>query len=313
MNGPSLVAVEQPDDSSSRSRWVDLDGQTHVLEVAGPADAPPVVAVHGLGGSHANWLAVAPDLARDHRFYAIDLAGHGRTRPDHRSTGIPANQRLLHRFITDTIGEPVTLLGNSMGGLISLRQAAWHPDTVRDVVLMGPALPVAVSKLTDPVVAGGIAVTGVPRLGSRLLARQRDRTTPQEQVADMLALCCVDPARVPDDVVDAMVELARQRREYVGTELGLEVAARSTVRSLLARSAVDRALDRVQAPVLILHGEKDRLVPVEASRRAVERRPSWTLATHPDLGHVVQLEAPEWTVARIREWQSSRRSSVVGG
>lgn len=305
--------MEQPNDRPARSRWVDLDGQTHVLEVAGPIDAPPVVAVHGLGGSHANWLAVAPDLARDHRFYAIDLAGHGHTRPDHRSTDVPANQRLLHRFITDTIGEPVTLLGNSMGGLISLRQAAWHPDTVRDVVLMGPALPVAVSKLTDPVVAGGIAVTGVPRLGSRLLARHRDRTTPQEQVAEMLDLCCVDPARVPDDVVEAMVELARQRREYVGTELGLEVAARSTVRSLLARTAVDRALDRVQAPVLILHGEKDRLVPVEASRRAVARRPSWTLVTHPDLGHVVQLEAPEWTVARIREWQSSRRTSAVAG
>ena len=305
--------MEQPEDRASRSRWVDLDGQTHVLEVAGPVDAPPVVAVHGLGGSHANWLAVAPDLARDHRFYAIDLAGHGHTRPDHRSTDVPANQRLLHRFITDTIGEPVTLLGNSMGGLISLRQAAWHPDTVRDVVLLGPALPVAVSALTDPVVAGGIAVTGVPRLGSRLLARHRERTTPQEQVAEMLDLCCVDPGRVPVDVVDAMVEMARQRREYVGTELGLEVAARSTVRSLLARTAVDRALDRVHAPVLILHGEKDRLVPVEASRRAVARRPSWTLVTHPDLGHVVQLEAPEWTVARIREWQSSPRASTVAG
>ncbi len=272
-----------------------------------------MVAVHGLGGSHANWLAVAPALARDHRFFAIDLAGHGHTRPDHRSTGVPANQRLLHRFITDTIGEPVTLLGNSMGGLISLRQAAWHPDTVRDVVLMGPALPVEVSRLKDPVVAGGIAVTGLPRLGSRLLARHRARTTPDEQVAEMLDLCCVDPARVPDDVVEAMVELARQRREYVGTELGMEVAARSTVRSLLQRGAVDRALDRVQAHVLILHGEKDRLVPVEASRRAVARRPSWTLVTHPDLGHVVQLEAPEWTVERIREWRSSDHTAAVAG
>jgi pimeloyl-ACP methyl ester carboxylesterase len=298
--------------TQGRSRWVDLDGRTHVLEVAGPVDAPPVVAVHGLGGSHANWLAVAPELARDHRFFAIDLAGHGHTRPDHRGTDVPSNQRLLHRFITDGVGEPVTLLGNSMGGLISVRQAAWHPDTVRDVVLMGPALPVPVSRLTDPVVAGGIAMTGVPYLGSRLLARHRARTTPEEQVAEMLELTCVDPSRVPTDVVDAMVALARERREYVGTELGVEVAARSTVRSLLQRSSVDRALDRVQAPVLILHGEKDRLVPVEASRRAVERRPAWTLRTHPDLGHVVQLEAPAWTVKQIRTWQGSRDPAAAG-
>ena len=73
-------------------------------------------------------------------------------------------------------------------------------------------------------------------------------------------------------------------------------------------------LDHVQAPVLILHGERDRLVPVEASRRAVERRDGWTLVTRPDLGHVVQLEAPEWTVEQIRHWQASgRRADVVTG
>lgn len=294
-----------------RSRWVDIDGATHVLEVSGPQDAPPLVAVHGLGGSHANWLAVAPALSRDHRFYAIDLAGHGHTRPDHRSTEIPANQELLHRFIVDVVGEPVTLLGNSMGGLISLRQAAFHPDTVRDVVLLGPALPLPVWKVGDPLVAGGIAATGVPRLGSSLLARARERTSPQEQVAEMLELTCVDPSRVPDDVVTAMVDLARRRRDYAGTEVGLEVAARSTVSSLLQRRAVDRAFDHVRAPVLILHGEKDRLVSVEAARRAVQRRPAWHLVTHPDLGHVVQLEAPEWTVEQIRHWWDSGTASVV--
>jgi pimeloyl-ACP methyl ester carboxylesterase len=293
------------------SRWVDLDGPTHVLEVSGPQDAPPLVAVHGLGGSHANWLAVAPALSQDHRFYAIDLAGHGHTRPDHRSTEVPANQELLHRFIVDVVGEPATLLGNSMGGLISLRQAAFHPDTVRDLVLLGPALPLPVWRLSDPVVAGGVAATGVPRLGSSLLARARARTSPEQQVAEMLELTCVDPSRVPEDVVAAMVDLARERRDYAGTEVGLEVAARSTVTSLLQRRAVDKTFDHVQAPVLILHGEKDRLVSVEAARRAVARRPAWHLETHPDLGHVVQLEAPEWTVDQIRRWWDSGAASVV--
>lgn len=293
------------------SRWVDLDGETHILEVSGPAEAPPLVAVHGLGGSHANWLAVAPGLSQDHRFYAPDLAGHGHTRPDHRGTDVPTNQELLHRFIVEVVGEPVSLLGNSMGGLISLRQAAFHPDTVRDVVLLGPALPLPVWKVSEPLVAGGIAVTGVPRLGASLLARHRARTTPQEQVAEMLELCCVDPSRVPADVVEALVDLARARRDYVGTEMGLEVAARSTVGSLMQRKAVNEAFDHVRAPVLILHGEQDRLVPVEAARMAVARRPHWQLVTRPDLGHVVQLEAPQWTVDQIRQWQSSRRRSVV--
>ena len=63
--------------------------------------------------------------------------------------------------------------------------------------------------------------------------------------------------------------------------------------------------------MLILHGEKDRLVSVEAARRAVQRRPAWHLVTHPDLGHVVQLEAPEWTVEQIRLWWDSGTASVV--
>lgn len=306
MRPPRLETVHE-----GQSRWVDLDGATHVLEVSGPQGAPPLVAVHGLGGSHANWLAVAPALSQDHRFYAIDLAGHGHTRPDHRSTEITANQQLLHRFIVDVVGEPVTLLGNSMGGLISLRQSAFRPDTVRDLVLLGPALPLPVWRVRDPVVAGGVAATGVPRLGSSLLARARARSSPEQQVADMLELTCVDPSRVPEQVVAAMVDLARERRDYAGTELGLEVAARSTVTSLLQRRALDNAFDHVRAPVLILHGEKDRLVSVEASRRAVARRPAWHLVTHPDLGHVVQLEAPEWTVEQIRQWRGSGAASVV--
>ena len=82
----------------------------------------------------------------------------------------------------------------------------------------------------------------------------------------------------------------------------MEQAARSTVSGVLNRRAYDRMIDRVQVPVLILHGEQDRLVPVQASRRAVARRPDWTLVTRPDLGHVVQLEDPAWTVQQIHGW-----------
>ncbi len=290
--------------ANPHSAWVDLDGHTHVLEVSGPIGAPPVVAVHGLGGSYANWLAVAPDLARDHRFYAIDLAGHGRTRPDHRSTGVAANQALLNRFLIEIVGEPATLLGNSMGGLISLNQAALNPTTVRDLVLMGPALPVGGFHLPEPAVLAGVVATGIPRLGARLVARRRAQLSPQEQVAEAMQLCTVDPSRIPDDVVAEMVEVARHRASFVGAELAVEHAARSTVMGVLNRRRYERVLDAVRAPVLILHGEQDRLVPVEASRRAVAGRPGWTLVTRADLGHVVQLEDPAWTVEQIRAWQS---------
>lgn len=295
--------------SAMQSRWVDLDGQTHWLDVQGPDGAPPIVAVHGLGGSHTNWLAVAPDLARDHRVYAIDLAGHGHTRPDHRGTDVAANQWLLHRFLSEVVGEPATLLGNSMGGLISLRQAAAYPHTVEDLVLLGPALPVPSYRHPEPIVAAGVLVTGIPTLGSRLMAHRRETVSAEQQVTEMLELTCVDPSRVPAEVTAQMVALARQRQDYVGIEIALERAARSTLAGVLGRRRYDAMLDQVRAPVLILHGEQDRLVPVAASRRVVARHPSWTLVTRPDLGHVPQLEDPEWTVAQIRAWQAARREA----
>lgn len=294
--------------TSLQSRWADLDGPTHYLH-AGPADiasdAPALVAVHGLGGSSANWMAVLPDLARDHRVYALDLVGHGRTRPHGRSSEVAPNQALVNRFIREVVAEPVTLLGNSMGGLISLRQAARHPATVRELVLIGPALPIGARRLPDPTVAVGIAVTSIPGLGVRLLARRRTRMSPEEQVADAMDICAVDPGSIPEEVLERMVEVARERASFKDAELAIQRATRSTVAGVLNRRGYDRAIDAVSAPVLILHGEQDRLVPVESSRRAVARRPEWTLVTRPDLGHVPQMEDPAWTIQTMRSWRTA--------
>ena len=60
-----------------RSRTVDLGGPVHFADFGG--SGPTMVLVHGLGGSHLNWLAVGPALAARARVLAPDLAGFGRT------------------------------------------------------------------------------------------------------------------------------------------------------------------------------------------------------------------------------------------
>lgn len=287
-----------------RSHWVDLDGPTHWVDLPGDASAPPVVAVHGLGGSHANWLAVAPMLAPARHVYALDLAGHGRTRPDHRDTGVAANQRLLDRFLREVVGRPAVLLGNSMGGLISIAQAASRPESVAELVLVAPALPLP-RMIPHPAAVAAVAAVAVPRVGPSLVRRRRSLPA-RQQVEQVLDLCCVDLGRVPVDTVEQMVELAEERQQYEGVEHALVRSSQSVVRALLDRSGYAAALDAVRAPVLVLHGEQDRLVPVEASRRAVAGRPSWHLRTRPDLGHVPQLEDPAWTVRMIEEWRAGR-------
>src|SRR4029077_6037299 len=69
------------------SRWADLDGPLHYLDFGGPAGGPLIVCVHGLGGSAANWVAVAPLLTGGCRMVAPDLAGRGPTPSRGRAAG----------------------------------------------------------------------------------------------------------------------------------------------------------------------------------------------------------------------------------
>ena len=163
------------------SRWADVDGPVHWLDYGGPADGPLIVCAHGLGGSALNWAAIAPELAETNRVVAIDLAGFGRTRGGAHSTTVQSNQRLLHRFLTEYVGSPAILIGNSMGGLISILQASKRPDTVAGLVLVDPALPLPAWPPPDPRVFAAFASFLVPAVGRRVLSRRREsgrRRTP---------------------------------------------------------------------------------------------------------------------------------------
>lgn len=288
------------------SNWVDLDGPTHYVEYAGPAGAVPLVAVHGLGGSHANWAAVGPLLAEHHRVLVPDLAGHGLTRPDRRGTDVHSNQRLLDRFLREVAGAPVVLMGNSMGGMISILQAARHPETVAGVVLLNPSIPVPLTlRGSDREVLLTFAAYAVPGLGSAVLKRNRRIQTPEQQVQWLFDLLCVDPGRVPPAVLASAVALARERRTYPGIDRAFLDAARSILAMQVRRREYVRYMHGVSVAVLLLHGEHDRLVPVAAARLAAANHPHWQVKIAPDLGHVPQLEAPEWTVESYLEWRRS--------
>ena len=293
------------------SRTVDLGGPTHYLDFGGPDDAPPLVLVHGLGGSHVNWLAVGPSLAERQRVYAPDLAGHGLTLPDHRATDVAANQRLLDRFLREVVGEPVVLAGNSMGGMISILQAARNPDTVRALVLVDPAVPGPRTR-TDPQVALNFLTYSVPVLAPVALAARRRRTTPPEQVRKVLDLCCVDPGRVPADLVDHAIELATRRQRVPGIDTAFLEAARSVLRHLVRRTHLQEAMRAVTVPVLLLQGDRDRLVPLAAAQRAAADHPHWELHVAEGVGHVPMLEAPEWFLATYRGWSERVGPAVLG-
>jgi pimeloyl-ACP methyl ester carboxylesterase len=287
------------------ARRSDLGGEVAWLDYGGPPDAPLLVGVHGLGGAAWNWAVLAPLLTDQVRLVALDLAGHGLTRSAGRPTTVAANRRLLDRWLRGVIGQPAILVGNSMGGAISLLEGAIAPDCVRGLVLIDPALPRPTFSRIDPQVALNFAVASIPWVGQTVAARRARRVGVERQVRDTLKLCTVDIDRIPAWIIDAGVDYARARGQDPASVPDFLAAARSVV-ALLSRPGPLRragaAVDAAGIPVLLLHGESDRLVPVDVARRFARRHPDWRLEVIPDIGHVPMLEAPDWTAEQILSW-----------
>jgi pimeloyl-ACP methyl ester carboxylesterase len=229
---------------------------------------------------------------------APDLAGFGLTPPAGRSTAVEANAGLLARYL-DSIGRPTVLVGNSMGGLVSMLVAARAPHRVRALVLADPALPTSMTARPDLAVLGAFMAYAVPGLGEAYVRRRAERLGPEGLVRETMRLCTVDPSRIPEDVYRAHVELARRRRAFAWAMPAYLDAARSVVRLLAQRRRIHDTMRRVAAPTLLVHGDRDRLVPLAAARAAVRTCPAWRLQVLADTGHVPQLERPQQFVDAV--------------
>jgi pimeloyl-ACP methyl ester carboxylesterase len=293
------------------SRTVDLGSPVHVADFGGVG--PTMVLVHGLGGSCLNWLGAGPRLARRARVLALDLAGFGRTAPGPRSGRVAANRDLLDRFLRSVVGEPALLVGNSMGGLIAMMQAAACPDTVTGLVLAAPAQPHPRGARIDRQVMVAFALYSIPGLATWYIGRRAARLGPEGLVRETLRLCCADPARVSADVREAHVELVRERlaRMPWANRAFLD-AARSTLRVLRRRREYRAMVDRIGAPTLLIQGDRDRLVSPAASRELARRRPDWTLEALEGIGHVPQLENPALFVERVERWLDGPGRAALG-
>ena len=228
--------------SSMRMRTVDVGGPVHFADFGGAG--APLVLVHGLGGSHANWLAVAPGLATHGQVIAPDLPGFGRTPSAGRSARVPASRECLHRFLA-AVGRPAVLVGNSMGGLIVMMEAALHPENVSALVLVAPAQPTPAGTRIDREILLAFAIYSVPWVGEWYLRHRATRLGPEGFVRELFRLLCVDPTRVPDEARRAHVALAAERLRRPDADRAFLEAARSLLGILRRRRSYDEMVGKI--------------------------------------------------------------------
>lgn len=266
----------------------------HTAHWSGAVDDDSVIVlVHGLGGSHLNWSLLGPRLAdAGWTVWGPDLAGFGLTELDGRSASMDDQLDLLAGFVSTVSDRPVRLVGNSMGGLLSLLLAAARPELVSSLVLTAPALP-PVGRVDRDVVARFAlsAAPGVAPWWFRHLARSQSAAV---QTAELMHLCAADPSSLDRDVLRAHTALVAHRRLQGRVEKVMPAATRSLLRRLgPERATVWAAVDAVTVPTLLVGGDADRLISTATLDRLAARRSDWARVWLRGVGHVPMLEVPD--------------------
>jgi pimeloyl-ACP methyl ester carboxylesterase len=153
-------------------------------------------------------------------------------------------------------------------------------------------------------VAQTFAAYATPGVGEQLLKVFRETAGARGMVEYVFEMCCVDPSRIPAEVVTEHVDqLAGHLDEE--RDAGFLESARTMVALLTDPDRLRTAVERIRAPTLVVTGDSDRLVPLEATKALAALRPDWTLEVLDGLGHIPHMEDPERFVRVTGEWLDS--------
>lgn len=269
-----------------RSEFVEVGGQSvHHYALEGQGTGPDVVLVHGLGGSANSFSRVVLPLAEHFaRVWVPDLPGHGFSPLYCGGPTCLQNQYdVLRAYLDTVVRAPAYVVGNSLGGAMSLQLAADVPDQVRALALIAPAG----------------ADVGEERL--KALLESFDVRTLTE-AREMTRRLFHRPPR-------AVLLLAHELRRFYGAP-----AVRALVQEALGRleSLRPEVLAQVRAPTLLLWGQSERLLPYEGVDYFRKHLPHADVRVVPGFGHVPQVERPGELVAHLVGFAHARQASAPG-
>jgi pimeloyl-ACP methyl ester carboxylesterase len=245
----------------------------HAYRVTGSGVGPPVLLVHGLGGSANGWVRVLRALGRDFSaVHAVDLPGSGFSPlPASGPLSLEEHLGVLHAYCRDVVKEPAFVVGNSLGGALSVLLAATHPE---DLVALGLVAP-AGGEMTRASMLELMRTLDVRTTGDAVrLTRRLFHRAPLVAIlfAPELKKTHATPA------VRALRSRA-QERDHIPAEL----------------------LAQIRAPTLLLWGASEKLLPREQlDWYRAHLPPGARIEVVPGFGHVPQMERPRELVERLR-------------
>jgi len=273
-----------------------IDGLTIEALEAGPADAPAVIMLHGLGASKVSLLPLVAGLSATHRVVALDFPGFGKSSSP---VGAPYDAAWFAKVVQRTMDaaeiDQAFVVGNSMGGRVAVELALAAPERVMGLGLLCPAVAFDEYRLMRPFLQASRLdlALGVP--GWKLPG-----PLPDWIVRNGLRAMFADHTRVPLANLDAAredflrsINSRRRRMAFLACarRIGLESPARFWPR-----------LVQMQTPSYWIFGDHDRLVSPSYADLVRSACPGAQVEVWESTGHVPQFEHPQHTNERLSEF-----------
>ncbi len=263
-----------------------LGARTRYVE-AGAGD--PVVLIHGLGMSTASWRANIGPLSRTHHVLALDLPGHGYSEMPREQYSLKFGVRFMDAFL-DAVGlARVSLVGESMGGLVALNYALERPQRVTRLVLvdsggLGREVALFLRALSVPLLGEALIDPGLR--GTRALLRLLLHRSNWHLITDDLVR----------DVAAARTRPGNKRALLAALRTGVNAWGQKPEFILAAR------LPRLQPPLFTVWGAQDGVIPVSHAHRAHQAVSGSRLRVFDQCGHWPQMEKAEQFNALVEEF-----------
>jgi 2-hydroxymuconate-semialdehyde hydrolase len=270
-------------------RFLDVRGARVRFHASGDPAAPPVLLLHGIGRSLEDWALQHPLLDDDYRVISVDMPGFGLS----QRMSSPTTLSVLADGVwatLDAIGEtrPVHLMGNSLGGAVSMTMLAAAPGRVSTLTLVNSAG-------FGKEVTVALRLLAVPGLGRQMLRRVDRLTAPRMERLIFADRTLVTPERIEmavkiaqqPDFAPVYLEIAKQ----LGGLRGVAAAWRT---ELLAGIAAHTK------PTTLVWGDRDLILPSKhlAAARAAFPHARSHLFTR--TGHMPQIERPDEFAGLVR-------------
>lgn len=296
----ALTPYEQARATVPPDRFVEADGQTVYVDDrpgaagAGSTSAEAVVFLHGFGASSYSWREVTERLP-GYRTLALDLRGFGYTeRPPGIEPYTRDGQIELVLGVMDHLGiERAHVVGHSYGGALATALAVHHPERVISLSLIDAAHP-DYPQLRRTKLA---AVRPLTELFVRVRALR------PALVRRVLESSIADDSLVTPELVDAYLD-----------RLKVENAPRAYYGITAPAPEPEREVDLedVPVPTLVVWGEEDTLIAVEAGREATSVIPCHRFVSLPGVGHMPMEESPEALADHLRAFLADPATACAG-